>query len=288
MLIIKRNRRVSFAGLSSMRQPSIEIIAIGNELLIGKTLDTNSHWLAKQTSKLGGDLRRITTVRDRRREITSAVGEALSRHPDFVITLGGLGPTHDDITLFSISRSLGRRLILNRDALGLLRRRYVERFGPGIRLTPPRLKMARFPEGAVPLPNPVGTAPAPCLTVRGTTLVSLPGVPKEMRAIFKASLAPMIEKFGGSYHFYDQSLLLRGIPESSLSPIIDEVMGKSRGVYIKSHPRGIEKSGKAKIELHFQISGKSRRLAMTQLEHAVSMMKTKLRGRATVRNVHEV
>lgn len=279
---------MSFAGLPSMRQPFIEIIAIGNELLIGKTLDTNSHWLARQITNLGGELRRMTTVRDRHREITSAVREALSRHPDFLITLGGLGPTHDDITLSSISKSLRRRLILNHEALSLLRRRYVERFGPGVRLTPPRLKMARFPEGAVPLPNPVGTAPAPCLTVRRTALVSLPGVPKEMQAIFKASVAPMIERFGGSYHFYDQSLLLRGIPESSLSPIIDRVMRKYRSVYIKSHPRGIEKNGKARIELHFRIRGKSRVEAKAQLERAVSMMKAKLRGRATVRDFPRV
>lgn len=256
-------------------------------MLIGKTLDTNSHWLAKQIGKLGGDLRRITTVRDRQTEIASALGEALSRRPDFLITLGGLGPTHDDITLSSISKFLERRLVLNRDALDFLRKRYTERFGPGVKLTPPRLKMARFPEGAIPLPNPVGTAPAPCITVGRTTLVSLPGVPKEMRAIFKASVAPMIEKFGGSYHFYDQSLLLRGIPESSLSPIIDQVMRKHGNVYIKSHPRGIEKNGKARIELHFRTSGTSQQEAKAELERAASMMRRKLRGRAAVRNAHK-
>ena len=271
-----------------MRKPSVEIVAIGNELLIGKTLDTNSHWLAKQISKLGGELKRITTVSDRQEEIANTVGGALSRRPDFLITLGGLGPTHDDITLHSVSKSLARRLVLNRDALDLLQRRYRERFGSRVRLTPPRLKMARFPLGAVPFPNPVGTAPAPCITVRGITLVCLPGVPREMRAIFKASVAPMIEKSGGSYRFYDRSLLLRGIPESSLSPVIDKVMGKYPGVYIKSHPRGVEKSGKARIELHFRISGKSRPVAMAQLERAVSMMKMKLRRRATIRSLHEV
>jgi nicotinamide-nucleotide amidase len=265
-----------------MRQPFIEIVAIGNELLIGKTLDTNSHWLANHISRLGGELRRIVTVRDRHKEIAGAMGEALSRRPDFLITLGGLGPTHDDITLSSISKFLKRRLVLNRNAFDLLRKRYTERFGTGVKLTPPRLKMARFPEGAIPLPNPVGTAPAPCLTVGRTTLVALPGVPKEMRAIFRASVAPMIEKFGGTYHFYDQSLLVRGIPESSLSPIIDQVIRKHRSVYIKSHPRGIEKSGKARIELHFRIRGTSRQEAKAELERSVAMMRKKLRGRAAV------
>jgi len=269
-----------------MRQPIFEIVAIGNELLIGKTLDTNSHWLAIQISKLGGVLGRITTVRDRHDEIANAIRNALSRHPDFLLTLGGLGPTHDDITLSSISKSLKRRLVLNRDALAFLRMRYLARFGPSVKLTPPRVKMARFPEGAVSLPNPVGTAPAPRLTVRGTTIVALPGVPKEMRAIFRRSVVPMIEKFGGTQHFYDRSLILLGIPESSLSPIIDQVMRKHKRVYIKSHARGIEKSGAARIELHFRTGGTSPKQQKAQLGHAVAMIKRKLRGKATVRDLH--
>jgi nicotinamide-nucleotide amidase len=268
-----------------VKQPTFEIVAIGNELLIGKTLDTNSHWLARQIGALGGVLRRITTVRDRYDEIGSAVGDALSRHPDFLITLGGLGPTHDDITLSSISRRLGRRLVLNRKALKFVRMRYFTRFGPRVKLTPPRLKMAKFPEGATALPNPVGTAPAPCLLVRETTLISLPGVPKEMRAIFRKSIVPMIESHGIAYHFYEHSLLLRGIPESSLSPKIDDVMQKHHQVFIKSHPQGIEKEGLAKIELHFRIGGSSREEAEGELNSAVALMKKKLRGKATIRDI---
>jgi nicotinamide-nucleotide amidase len=267
-----------------VKQPIFEIVAIGNELLIGKTLDTNSHWLAIQISRLGGVLRRVTTVRDRHEEIGSAIGNALSRHPDFLLTLGGLGPTHDDITLSSMSRFFKRRLVLNHEAFEFLRKTYLERFGPNVKLTPPRLKMARFPEGATPLPNPVGTAPAPCLVVRGTTVIALPGVPKEMRAIFKDSVLSMIESLGGQHHFYEHSLLLRGIPESSLSPKIDEVMRKHRQVFIKSHPRGIEKDGSTRIELHFRIGGTSPEKSKAELRRSVALMKSKLRGKATVRD----
>ena len=268
-----------------VRQPTFEIVAIGNELLIGKTLDTNSHWLAKQIGALGGVLRRITTVRDRYDEIGGAVSDALSRHPDFLITLGGLGPTHDDITVPSISRLLRRRLVLNPEALKFVRMRYLTRFGPHAKLTPPRLKMARFPEGATTLPNPVGTAPAPCILVRETTLMSLPGVPKEMRAIFRKSIAPMIESHGSAYHYYEHSLLLRGIPESSLSPKIDDVMRKHHQVFIKSHPQGIEKDGSARIELHFRIGGSSPEKSEAELKRAVALMKKKLRGKTTIRDV---
>jgi len=267
-----------------MRQPIFEIVAIGNELLLGKTLDTNSHWLAGKIVELGGELRRITTVRDRHEAIADAVRDALSRHPDFLLTLGGLGPTYDDITLSSIGRLLKRRLILNHDALAYLKRRYLERFGPGVRLTPARLKMARFPEGATALPNPVGTAPAPCLRLGRTVLVGLPGVPEEMRAIFKNSVRPMVEKFGSRRRFYDRSLMLQGIPESSLSPIIDQVMRRHPSVYIKSHPCGIERDGSAKIELHFQKVGASPEKSKLELKRALMLMKRRLVGRAVVRD----
>jgi molybdopterin-biosynthesis enzyme MoeA-like protein len=183
-----------------------------------------------------------------------------------------------------MSRLFKRRLVLNHEAFEFLRRRYLERFGPNVRLTPPRLKMARFPEGATHLPNPVGTAPAPCLVVRGTTVIALPGVPKEMRAIFKGSVLSMIESLGGQHHFYEHSLLLRGIPESSLSPKIDEVMRRHRQVFIKSHPRGIEKDGSARIELHFRIGGTSPEKSKAELRRSVALMKSKLRGKATVRD----
>lgn len=267
-----------------MRAPVFEIVVIGNELLIGKTLDTNSHWLAKQLNQLGGELRQVTTVRDRHEEIARTVGSAIPRRPDFLLTVGGLGPTHDDITVSSLSKLLRRPLVLNQDALGLLRRRYIERLGPGVRLTPQRVKMARLPAGAVPLPNPIGTAPALRLRIGRIILVAFPGVPIEMRAIFRQSVVPMIGSFGGDRRFYDRSLFLIGIPESALSPMIDEVMNIDRTVYIKSHPRGIEKTGRTRIELHFQVFTSSEKKAIVQLEQALRMMKRKLRGKAIIRN----
>jgi len=116
-------------------------------------------------------------------------------------------------------------------------------------------------------------------------MIALPGVPNEMRAIFKQSVAPMIERFGGSRRFHDRSLILLGIPESALSPVIDQVMAKNESVYIKSHPRGIEKAGRARIELHFQVAATSEKKAKVQLGQAVKMIKRKLRGRAIVRDI---
>jgi nicotinamide-nucleotide amidase len=271
---------------ASMRAPIIEIIVIGNEILIGKTLDTNSHWLAKRLNKLGAELRQVTTVRDRHLEISRAVASAISRRPDFLLSVGGLGPTHDDITLSSLGRLLGKPLVLNREALDLVREKYVERFGAKVKLTSSRVKMARFPAGATPLPNPIGTAPAPCLRIGRVTLIALPGVPREMRAIFSGSVGPILVSFGGTRRFYERSLEILGMPESILSPIIDDVMKRNRRVYIKSHPQGIERAGRSHIELHFQVVASSERLAKAQLQQAVEMAKERLRGKAIIHEMN--
>ena len=89
---------------------NIEILIIGNEILIGKTQDTNSNWMAKRITKFGHKLRRITTIGDELEEISSALRNILKREPDIIITSGGLGPTFDDMTLEGISRAVDREI----------------------------------------------------------------------------------------------------------------------------------------------------------------------------------
>jgi len=141
----------------------MEMICIGNELLIGKTLNTNANWLAERATALGITVRSITTVRDEIDEIKRAVNHALERKPRFLITTGGLGPTYDDKTLEGLAEALGLRLTVNEKALKMVREKYEAYFKEGrmdrAELTPSRIKMAKIPEGAEPLPNPVGTAP---------------------------------------------------------------------------------------------------------------------------------
>ena len=97
--------------------PHVEIISVGNELLIGKIVNTNSYWIAKRVTTLGMKVRRITTVGDDVEEISNAIQEALQRRPRFIITTGGLGPTFDDKTLEGIARGLGRGLRVHEQAL---------------------------------------------------------------------------------------------------------------------------------------------------------------------------
>ncbi|MGB9853532.1 MAG: molybdopterin-binding protein, partial [Candidatus Bathyarchaeales archaeon] len=141
----------------------IEIVCIGNELLIGKTLNTNAQWLAKRATSLGITVKRITVVGDEVEEIANAIREALQRKPRFLITTGGLGPTFDDKTLEGIAKALNRKLELNQKALQMVKEKYEAYAKAGkieeVEMTPHRVKMAMLPEGAEPLQNPVGTAP---------------------------------------------------------------------------------------------------------------------------------
>ncbi len=231
----------------------VEIICVGNELLIGKTLNTNAQWLSKQVTKIGLAVRRITVVRDESAEIAAAINEAIERTPEFVLITGGLGPTFDDRTLEGMAQALNRELEINESARKMVEEKY-EMYArrshmETIELTKPRLKMATLPQKTEPIPNPVGTAPGVRAELEKTTLIALPGVPKEMEAIFQESVAPMVMETTGKGDFHEKSTYAENIMESSLAPLIDKVMRKNPGVYIKSHPKGEE--NKPKIEIHF-------------------------------------
>ena len=225
-----------------------EIISIGNELLIGHTLDTNSHWIAKQLTKLGWTLERVTQLRDSLDSIKSGVRGSLKRNPRVLITIGGLGPTHDDMTLAGISRALNKPLRLNKEALQLVKDHY-RRLESRPILTKYRTKMATLPQGSLPLSNPIGTAPGVKMKESGTTIFSLPGVPSEMKAIFRGSLAPYMKSFH-AVRPREMQVKITGIIESSLAPILDRVRKNYPKLYFKSHPRGRETGIRPLILLH--------------------------------------
>jgi len=250
---------------------NVEIISIGNELLIGKTLNTNASWMAKRLTTLGLNVRRITTISDDVNEISTAVKEALERKPSFLITTGGLGPTFDDKTLAGIAKALNAPLELNKEAFKMIKEKYKtyaqERDLEKIELTPARVKMARLPKSAKPLPNPIGTAPGVIIKHRKATVVSLPGVPPEMETIFETSLEPMLKKRAGKATFLETSLGVSGMMESELAPIIDKVMHDNPYIYIKSHPRGQERI--PHIELHLSTTSKDSATAKNRVSRTI-------------------
>lgn len=173
---------------------------------------------------------------------------SLKRNLSVLITIGGLGPTHDDMTLAGISRALNKPLRLNKEALQLVKDHY-RRLESKTKLTKYRTKMATLPQRSTPLPNPVGTAPGVKMQESGTTIFSLPGVPSEMKAIFRASIIPYLESFHGMRP-REVEVRITGIIESALAPVLDQARKIYPKLYFKSHPRGRETGIRPLILLH--------------------------------------
>lgn len=257
----------------------MEILSVGNELLLGNTINTNAAWIATQVTSAGAEVSRITMIGDNLSDISDALKQSLRRQPDFLIITGGIGPTFDDMTLKGVAKGLGRRTKLDRNAVRLIRRHYARRFkGKPMRLTKARMKMAQIPEGSIPIHNPVGTAPAVLLPLNRTQIFCLPGVPSEAKAIFLESILGKILTKGRGRSYIESWLRISGILESSLAPIIDRVMSHTTGVYIKSHPRGIEKN-RSQIELHFSTFAPTTSVGGRSIRKAVNEMKRELRTR---------
>jgi len=234
---------------------TVEIVSVGNELLTGRVVNTNASWIADRVTRLGGVVRRVTAVGDDIRECSAAIREVLDRRPRLIVLTGGLGPTFDDRTLESLSIAIGVPLVVDVEALRMVEEKY------GGDVTAPRFKMARLPRGGKPLYNPVGTAPGCLIEVDDTIIVALPGVPSEMKAMFEMHVEPLVSKLaGGAYTF--RIVRVRGIEESSLAPIIDEVMRRCRAVYVKSHP-------KRDVELYIDVEVSCRASSLGEAEKNV-------------------
>ena len=259
------------------------IVSVGRELLLGYTLDTNSHWLAGELTSLGFDLRRITVVDDVREEISQVVNTYLSAGFSLVVTTGGMGPTPDDMTLASVAAACGRSLELNQVALSMVEETYNRLHAEGkIRkggLSEERRKMAMLPSGAEPLPNPVGAAPGSWLELEDAVVLSLPGVPAELRGIFNGSvrerLIALLRERGG------RVVLTREVPsgledESVLCRITRKVMERVEGVYLKTLPTGFHE--KTDISVRITAFGKSKEEATRRLKEAETVLKMALEG----------
>ncbi|MDG6996700.1 MAG: hypothetical protein JRN52_12330 [Nitrososphaerota archaeon] len=245
-------------GASAPRQTTAEILVVGNELLNGTTLDTNSHWLCKRLDGLGVMVRRKTTVRDEVAVIAKSFRDCISRRPDWVISVGGLGPTFDDMTIEGLSFALRRRLVLDSVAQSMLKASYARRarfLGTmPRRISKSSLKMAQIPDGSRPLANPVGSAPAVLAKSGETKIVSLPGVPSEMKAIFDQEILPIFKKTV-NYSISEEWLRVVGISESRLAPKINRIADHySPLVYIKSHPKGFA-HGKSVLNIQLRSAG---------------------------------
>jgi len=212
---------------------------IGNEILIGKTQDTNSNWIARRITKYGHKVKRITVIGDELDTISRTLQGILKRKSEIIITSGGIGPTFDDMTLEGIAIGLERKLELNKHAYNSIKKAYEKAHKKGLLqlegMTKEREKMAYLPQGSIPLPNTVGTAPGVKIKAGNTTIFILPGVPAEMKAMFRNIITPILKKNQGS--FIIKGFLFSGIGESQIAAYTNELEKKYPQLWIKTHPK---------------------------------------------------
>lgn len=198
------------------------LIIIGNEILSGRTHDTNTPWLAEKLVGMGIRLVEVRVVPDVAEEIISAVN-TLRKKVDYLFTTGGIGPTHDDITSESVARAFGTELELNREAFRLL----INHYGGEAEVTPPRKKMAMVPRGAGLIANPVSAAPGFVMD----NVYVMAGVPRIMQAMFdhvKTMLTPGAPILS--------STIACGLQESTVAEDLTALQAKYPTVDMGSYP----------------------------------------------------
>ena len=192
-----------------------EIIAIGSELLTPHRNDTNSLFLTDQLNRLGVDVLYKTIVGDHRARLTATLSLALSRS-EVVLTIGGLGPTEDDLTRECAAAVLGRPMHSDASIGELIAARFRAR---GLRMAEINLRQALVIEGGVVLPNPTGTAPGQWVEDRGRILVLLPGPPRELKPMFEKWVLPRLREKVPPAAICSRVLRLTGLTESATEEI---------------------------------------------------------------------
>jgi nicotinamide-nucleotide amidase len=254
-----------------------EILCIGNELLLGTVLNTNAQWISKRIADAGGVVTRVTVVRDNINEISSVVNETLVRDPDWLIISGGLGPTYDDRTLEGVAMALGTDLVLDEDAIEMLKRSYAQ-YLSSLNLNEVRLKMARIPKGSIPIQNPVGSAPSVLIDTskfdnninstgsgKHTKIICLPGVPNELEAIFLDNILPQMKMMIGDFHIIETNHEIIGISEAMIAPTLMRLVQSfsDDSIYLKTHPRGFTEDRKPMLRIQIIAKGKDKSIVQS-------------------------
>jgi nicotinamide-nucleotide amidase len=197
-----------------------EIITIGDEILIGQTIDTNSAWLGKELNNRGIDLIQITSINDKAQSITQALQLAETR-ADVILITGGLGPTKDDITKQVLANYFNTELVINEAALANIKKIFSKVNRPLLQIN---IDQALIPASCTPLPNSRGTAPGMLFNRDNKIYVSMPGVPYEMKAMMEKQVFPFLEqKLDLPEDIVHQTITVVDVPESVLSTQIEDI-----------------------------------------------------------------
>ena len=210
------------------------VLSTGDELTTGKVIDTNSSNIADCLFAAGIEVAAVLTVGDRKEKLHWAIRQGCDI-ADLIIGTGGLGPTADDLTTEVVAEFLGCQLIQDEQVAQSLKRRFKAR---GIAWTPNNLKQARFPEGSVIVPNPVGTAPGFRVPIGpGKSLIWLSGVPQEMTAMLRETVMPWItQQRGGADQIAAATFKIYGLTESKLDELVKPIkLGSQARLSFRAH-----------------------------------------------------
>jgi nicotinamide-nucleotide amidase len=254
----------------------VELITIGDELLLGFTIDTNAAHISRTLAAAGVEIVRRTTVGDEADKIASAVREALHR-TGAVITTGGLGPTSDDLTKPAIAKIFSREMKLDEEIMSALERRWRTRF-PNSAFPATNRTQAEIPEGARILANRHGTAPGIWLEdKKGRWVAMMPGVPREMRGMLAEELVPAIKSRTKGLETVVLSGTLRttGIAESAIAELLGPNILGVAGTELGSLPLAYL-PGVAGVDLRVTVKGLPRARAEKLVKEAILKLRDRV------------
>lgn len=191
----------------------VEIITIGDEIMIGQIVDTNSAWMAVELNKVGFEIAQITSVHDDAQHIINALNDAQTR-ADVILFTGGIGPTKDDITKQTLCKYFDTKLIYNEAVFQNIEKLLVNRQRAMNELT---ALQAKVPENCTVIQNLVGTAPITWFEKTGKVIVSMPGVPNEMKNAMSTEIIPRLQKRFKTPAIVHKTIIVKGYPESALA-----------------------------------------------------------------------
>jgi nicotinamide-nucleotide amidase len=188
----------------------VEIISIGDELLIGQTINTNASWMGRELSERGAFVSKVVTISDKVEDIRNTIDTAF-QHADVVLVTGGLGPTQDDVTKKVLTDYFEDELYIHEETLQSVKQFFEQRKRPMLEVN---VQQAAVPKTCTVLTNRQGTAPGMWFEKNGKILISLPGVPYEMKGIMDQEVFPRFEKLFGLKQFYSKTANIQGVGES--------------------------------------------------------------------------
>jgi len=242
------------------------ILSIGNELTAGQTLDTNAAWLSQQLAELGVRVLRHVTTADELEPIRLEIERACER-ADVVLVSGGLGPTVDDLTRQALAEAMGVPLELREESIERIRAFFTARDRP---MPETNVVQARFPAGSEPIANTCGTAPGIRARFKRATLFAMPGVPREMREMYRRDVRPRLIPRAGGAAMLAATLHCFGAGESDVAEQIFDLMERGKNPAVGTTAR----QGVIGVRIHAR--GSSHEQARSLLNETVEEVRRRL------------